>query len=350
MDAVVKQIQDKFGTAAIKPLDGYAPSHNAGFITTGSFSVDYVIGRPGLPLGRIVEIFGPFSSGKSTIAASCIASFQRNGGKAIIIDSEHSYSPEWTRTFGIDPKELLLMEPSDIQAMFEQVAYLCNTIADAQSTVPVLVVIDSISAFPTPEELEFLKDGSKKDPSRALGLHARYCAKGFRILSNLIWDCNVSVLCISQLKDNPMMPYQRSKLGGAAVDFHAAIQLQTSKAGKDEKSITTKLRCQKNKMASPFKETLFTIVFGEGINDNHTFVHAGIAAGLIRTKGGGWCTHVESGESFRYAEVVTKHGVEILKHYFPTLLPKAAEEASQIPTESAPPVQTSVEAITPNEV
>lgn len=332
MEDIVSDVQKKFGTDAIRPLSDYQADHDAGFITSGCFSMDWVVGRPGIPLGRIVEIYGPYSSGKSTIAASCLASCQRNGGATYLVDSEHSYSDEWARTFGLDTAKLYLMDPDHLKAMFEQIAFLCKTIVERGITQPSLIVIDSVSAFPVPEELEFLEGGKEKDASKAMGLHARYCAKGFRILSNLIWDSKVAIICVSQLKDNPMMPYAKSKLGGAAVDFHAAVQLQTNRTHKDEQSITVRLRCQKNKVAPPFRETMFDVIFNHGIDDSYAIAQAGVALGLITIKGSGWCTHVPTGASFRQKDIVEQYGLEIVSKVFPELVPPDAESPTSEPS------------------
>jgi recombination protein RecA len=349
----VQQVQAKFGADAIQSMHVYGSPEKLTFMSSGSFAVDYVIGRPGIPCGRITEIFGPFSSGKSTILATIIANFQRRGGHALIMDGEHSYSPQWVTQLGVNADTLYVGQPSTLQDMFEQTAYACKHIVESGDPAPVLIGIDSLSSFPTKEELGFMDDektGKKKeaDPSRAIGLHARYVAKGLRVLSDLIWKSKVALVFISQLKDNPMNPYQNSKIGGAAVDFHAVLQLKTSKMGKDEKSISVRLRCEKNKVAFPFRETQFDINFGQGIDDTYTFMKVGIEKGLIQQQSGGWYTVVATGQRGRAADILQYVARDIYFATFPELAPPPPPPVEVV----APPSDTEVptETVVPTEI
>ena len=333
MDEIIAGVKKKYGEDAIVYLGSDSRlAHSLGFVSTGSFSVDYVIGRPGLPLGRVVEIYGPFSSGKSSIVASCVGSFQANGGKAVLFDGEHSFTPDWVKLFGVDPKKLLVCQPPNIHIMFEQAAYICDGLRRAAADEPVLIALDSLSAFPTPEELEFLeekKPGAKEKARFTMALHARYCAKGLRVLTNLIWDSKVTLLVVSQLKDNPMNPYGGFKIGGEATNFHAAVQLKTIKQQKFTDKIRVKIRAEKNKVSPPFKEAILDIVFGQGIDDSHTFAHVAVDIGLVKQKGGGW--YESEGKSFRMEDLVSKVGREVYKATFPELFPD--EPVTEVITE-----------------
>lgn len=326
--SLIQDVQKRFGADAIMSMSAYGSTEKLTFVSSGSFSVDYVIGRPGIPCGRIIEIYGPFSSGKSTIVATMLASFQNNGGHAIVVDSEHSYSAEWVSALGVKTDQLHVMQPPHLQAMFEQVAFLCSRIVESQVTVPVIIAVDSLSSFPTAEEIEFLEDKKashdKKDPGRAIGLHARYCAKGLRILSDLIWKSNVAIVFVSQQKDNPMQLWGGgiSKLGGAAVDFHAVVQLRTSKIKKEPTHIEVKLRCDKNKIAPPFKETQLSIVFGQGIDDTDTFIKAGLEKGIITAQQAGWYVNAATGAKARASDMVPQIAQQVYYAVFPEKAPK----------------------------
>jgi len=335
MEDILTGIQEKFGKDAAFYLS--SPErlvHDLGFVSTGSFSVDYVIGRPGIPLGRVTEIFGPYSSCKSSIVASIIGQCQARGGSAFLFDGEHSFTPDWVKLFNVDPERLILLQPLSIKDMFEQAAYICQAIRDSHSDKPFIVAIDSLSSFPTPEELEIL-DPKYKEEGKAhfqMGLHARYVAKGLRILSNLIWDARVALLVVSQLKDNPMNPYSGFKLGGEACNFHAALQLKTVKLQKSETKIKVRIKAEKNKLSPPFREAVFEFVFGQGIDDSLTFAEVAEELKLVTKKGGGW--YEMNGQNFRAEDLISQVGRAVYKHVFPELFPL------EVVAVTTPPVET----------
>jgi len=329
IDSMVDEFRRKFGEDAIFHLND-RPVSKGSFISTGSFSVDYVVGRPGLPLGRLTEIYGPFSSGKSSVVASLIGSCQARGGKAVLFDGEHSFTPQWVDTFKVQNDKLLVAQPATIRDMFEQAAYLADNISKSSFEGPVVLAIDSLSSFPTPEELEFLnaKDDDKRgDRPGSLGLHARYFSKGLRVLSNLVWNSQICLVVVSQLKENPMNPYQGFKIGGQATNFHAAVQLKTSKVGKHEDRIRVKVTAVKNKVAPPFRSATYDIVFGQGIDDSLCFAKVGMDLGLVKKKGAGWYD-IGDGKGIRAETIIEKIGLEIYKQTF----------AESSPTSATPPI------------
>ena len=276
--------RSKFGKESIMFLNDLSqPENIPGYISTGSFAIDYIIGHPGLPMGRITEISGFFSSGKSTVAASCIGQCQRNGGVAILFDTEHSYVPQWTEVFNVQPERLILPQSYSLQEVCDHLVFLATKVRESNPKNGVLIVWDSVAATPTQEEI----DGEISDYT--VGLHARLISKALRKLTNIIWDQKIAVLFINQLKERPIASFGKSygKIGGHAINYHAAVQIELTRSQAASDGITVKVTAVKNKIAVPFKRSVFRIDFEKGIDDTDFVVQLAIDQGIV-SKSGGW--------------------------------------------------------------
>jgi len=303
MDEMFKRFKKEFGADAIfRGDDKGNPASIDDFIPTETFILEYVIGRPGLPLGRLTEVFGHFSTGKSSICAAVMGAITRAGHIGVLMDTEHAWSSAWMEMYGIKTDNLLIAQPKTVQQLFEQTAFLCN---DAKTLIKkpqaLIIVVDSVSAVPTAEEVEGDKEG--------MAMHAKLTSKGFRVLTNLLWENRVSIICVSQLKDNPMQPFSNSKLGGSALDFHAAVQIKMVRMQKTDTHLRLKMTAVKNKVARPFREVVFDLKFATGIDPTLPILQAGTEYKLIDEASGGWYTI--GGKSYRAEEAaeLIKKGV-----------------------------------------
>jgi len=307
MEDLVNKFCKKFGEGSLKFLTDESEMFSSpeAFVPTGLLPVDYVLGRYGVPLGRIIEIFGYESVGKSAILASALGMCQRLGGIAILADTEHSYSDDWSCLFGIDPGKLLIFQPDHLQELGEQLVFLCNELREQNPDVPVLIGIDSLAATPVLEEVD--EDLSDK----ATALHARVLSQILRKVTDLIWERKVALIWINQQKERPMMgPYSGggiAKIGGHALDFHAAIQLQLKrkqllKEGNEIVGITIQITGVKNKVGRPFRSAEVDYFFNTGFDDSAFVLDLGSSLGLWKKKGGGWY-EFRDGSTFRSSDI-----------------------------------------------
>jgi recombination protein RecA len=306
IEATVKAFVKKFGDGTACTLTKmFAPENVKGFVPTGNLAIDWVIGRPGFPLGRISEIAGPFSSGKSSIVAQAIGAAQKQGIVCVLADTEHSYDSSWSTRFGVDPEHLILLQPQHLEALFDEIHFIIEVVKEGKDPTPMFIVADSVSATPASAELE-MEDSTG---SQARGLHARIISQGLRKLSNLIWNERVALLFISQLKDNPGIMYgtNKSKIGGHAIDFHAGLLLETRKLaqkkgdGETEKIIgqTIQVHSTKNKFVPPFRTRTFDLFFDSGIRPKEialSFLSDPELLGRVKA-GGGWYEY--GGQKYR---------------------------------------------------
>ena len=300
IEKVVKELNKQFGDYAVQTLENKLNDGQIrGFVPTGNLALDYIIGRRGIPLGRISEIAGRPGSGKSSIVANIIGSAQKVGVICILIDTEHSYSPDWSRRFSVNPERLILLEPPNLERVFDYSAAAVKQIKDEQSDVPVFIAIDSVSASPTSAELE--QEDSSASKQRAE--HAKIISQGLRKLTNMIWNENVSLLFVSQLKDNPGGGYgqTKSKLGGSAIEFHSGLQLEVArnnfiKNGPNTLGIVIRAKSIKNKFVPPFRERLFDLYYEDGFHPKEIALDfaSDESIGLIKVSRNGW---YEWGES-----------------------------------------------------
>lgn len=310
IERTVKEFTKKFGEGRACTLTKmFSPENVKGFVPTGNLAIDWVIGRPGFPLGRISEIAGPFSSGKSSIVAQAIGAAQKQGIVCALADTEHSYDSSWSRRFGVDPEHLILLQPQHLEALFDEILYLIEIVKDSKDPTPMFIVADSVSATPASAELE-MEDSTG---SQARGLHARIISQGLRKLSNLIWNESVALLFVSQLKDNPGIMYgtNKSKIGGHAIDFHAGLLLETRKLaqkkgeGETERIIgqTIQVHSTKNKFVPPFRTRTFDLFFESGIRPKEialSFLSDPDLLGRIKAAGG-WYEY--AGKKYRKDEL-----------------------------------------------
>lgn len=313
INKIVKEMEKKFDPGTATTLTGmFTPEKVKGFVPTGNLAVDYVIGRTGIPLGRISEIAGPYSSGKSSMVAAIIGAAQKQGVVCILIDTEHSYESNWSRMYGVDPEHLILIEPKHLEGLFDRLRAVIGIIRKEEDNTPIFIAVDSLSATPTSGELE--EEDSTSGKQRAA--HAKLIAEGLRKISNEVFNQNVSLLFVSQLKDDPGMMYgaNKHKLGGHAVEFHAGLMLEVRRTGYIKvKDVTVgqhvSVTAIKNKFVPPFRKAMFDLYFNEGIRPKEIMVEFLSDEELLGDKAlikksGGWYEY--EGSKFRKEDIAEK--------------------------------------------
>jgi recombination protein RecA len=292
IDKVVKQLDKKF-EAKIKTLEDKKDANSgvAGFVATNNLAVDFVIGRRGLPIGRIVEVSGQSGSGKSSYIASMIGAAQARGITCALIDAENSYDPSWARRFNVDTDSLILIEPSTLEESFDMTRGVIKAFREESQTEPIFVAYDSVSAIPTNAELE-QEDSSA---SSAQAEHARIISRELRKIGGLVKDQNVCLTFVSQLKVNPRStPWadNESIIGGSAIKFHAGLRLRLAKIktlkdkDKPPHGITIQVTALKNKFTSPYKVSTFDLYFEEGFKPKEILLDFMVETDMIKEKAG----------------------------------------------------------------
>jgi len=281
VDATVSQIEKQFGKGAIMRL-GSGTIEAVPVISTGSLGLDLALGTGGLPRGRMVEVYGPESSGKTTLALHLVAEAQRQGGICAFIDAEHALDVGYARKLGVRTDDLLLAQPDCGEQALEIVDML------VKSSAVDIVVIDSVAALVPRAELE----GDMGDAH--VGLQARLMSQALRKLTGTCSRSKTLVLFINQLrmKIGVMFGSPETTTGGNALKFYATVRLDIRRIGalKDGERVVgnrTRVKVVKNKLASPFRETEFDVRYGEGISQHGEIVDLGVEAGLIE-KSGSW--------------------------------------------------------------
>ncbi len=281
LDAALQQIERNFGKGSIMRL-GQGKVVEIETVPTGSLGLDIALGIGGLPRGRIVEIYGPESSGKTTLALHCIAESQKKGGVCGFIDAEHALDPIYARKLGVDLDNLLISQPD----AGEQALEIADTLV--RSGALDVVVIDSVAALTPKAELE----GEMGDSLP--GLQARLMSQALRKLTASISKSKTMVIFINQirLKIGVMFGNPETTTGGNALKFYASVRLDIRRIGaiKDRDEVTgnqTRVKVVKNKMAPPFKEVEFDIMYGEGVSKVGELVDLGVKAGVVE-KSGSW--------------------------------------------------------------
>ena len=281
IDAALSQIERAFGKGSIMKL-GSREKIDVEVISTGSISLDIALGINGLPRGRIIEVFGPESSGKTTLALHAVAAAQKTGGTCAFIDAEHALDPGYARKLGVNIDELLISQPDGGEQALEIVDTLVRS-----GAVDVLV-IDSVAALVPKAELE----GEMGDSH--VGLQARLMSQALRKLTSSISKSNCIVIFINQIrmKIGVMYGSPETTTGGNALKFYASIRLDIRRIGaiKDRETVTgnqTRVKVVKNKMAPPFRVIEFDIMYGEGISRTGELVDLGVAANIVE-KSGAW--------------------------------------------------------------
>jgi recombination protein RecA len=284
LGATLSQIEKQFGKGSVIRLGGQ-PVQAVPAISTGSISVDYALGIGGFPRGRISEIFGPESSGKTTVALQVVAEAQKVGGMAAYIDVEHALDPEYARKLGVDVDNLLVSQPD----YGEQALEITNALITSGS-IDVLVV-DSVAALVPKAEL----DGEMGDSF--MGVHARLMSQAMRKLTGIVSKSNTCLIFINQIREKigVMFGNPETTTGGRALKFYSSVRADIRRiaAIKDGDVVTgnrTKIKIVKNKMAPPFREAEFDIIYGEGISKEGDLIDLGVAHNLIE-KSGAWYSY-----------------------------------------------------------
>ena len=285
LDAALSQIEKAFGKGSIMRLGQNNSVADIEAISTGSIGIDIALGIGGMPRGRIVEIYGPESSGKTTLALSVIAQAQKKGGTCAFIDAEHALDPAYAKKIGVDLENLLISQPD----AGEQAPEITDTLVRS-GAIDVLVV-DSVAALVPKAELE----GEMGD--QHMGLHARLMSQALRKLTATVSRSNTLVIFINQIrmKIGVMFGSPETTTGGNALKFYASVRIDIRSIGKikDKEDIIgtqTRVKIVKNKVAPPFKTVDFDIMYGEGISKTGELIDLGMKAGLVE-KAGAWFSY-----------------------------------------------------------
>ena len=285
LDAALSQIERAFGKGSIMKLGKNDRSMDVDTVSTGSLSLDIALGIGGLPRGRVVEIYGPESSGKTTLALHCLAEAQKKGGICAFIDAEHALDPIYARKLGVNVDELLISQPDT----GEQALEIADTLVRS-GAIDVLVV-DSVAALVPRAELE----GEMGD--QLPGLQARLMSQALRKLTASINKSNTMVIFINQIrmKIGVMYGSPETTTGGNALKFYASVRLDIRRIGviKERDEVVgnqTRVKVVKNKLAPPFKQVEFDIMYGEGISKVGEIIDLGVKAGVVE-KSGAWYSY-----------------------------------------------------------
>lgn len=309
IESTIRDIQTKYGEGAIMKL-GEKPKVNIGSISTGSLGLDYALGVGGLPQGRIVEIFGPESSGKTTLTLHVIAEAQKKGGVCAFIDAEHALDPEYAKKLGVNINELLVSQPDTGEQALEITESL------VRSGKVDVVVIDSVAALTPKDEIE------GEMGAHHVGKQARLMSQALRKLTAITAKSKTIVIFINQIRMQigVMFGNPETTPGGKALKFYTSVRLDirriaSIKKGEDVVGARTRVKVVKNKVAAPFKMTEFDIIYNEGISREGEIIALGEKFGLM----------TKSGTSYSYGEVKLGRGYDATRTFLKEN-PKIANE------------------------
>jgi recombination protein RecA len=285
LESALQQIERQFGKGSIMKLGDNNPALEIEATSTGSLGLDIALGIGGLPKGRIIEVYGPESSGKTTLTLHVVAEEQKKGGVCAFVDAEHALDPLYAKKLGVNLDELLISQPDTGEQALEIVDTLVRSGAVS------LIVIDSVAALTPKAELE----GDMGDAT--VGAQARLMSQAMRKLTASIGRSNCMVIFINQIrmKIGVMFGSPETTTGGNALKFYASVRLDIRRIGaiKDREEVvgnTTRVKVVKNKVAPPFKQVEFDIMYGEGISKTGELVDIGVKAGVVE-KSGAWYSY-----------------------------------------------------------
>jgi recombination protein RecA len=331
LQMALAQIEKQFGKGSVMKLGEKAANQVVPIISTTSIGLDIALGIGGLPRGRVVEIYGPESSGKTTVALHVIAEAQRNGGNAAFIDAEHALDPSYAKALGVDIENLIVSQPDT----GEQALEICEALV--RSGAVDIVVIDSVAALVPRAEIE----GEMGDSH--VGLQARLMSQALRKLTGSINKSKTTAVFINQLREKVgvMFGSPETTSGGRALKFYASIRLdvrriETLKQGQEMIGNRTRVKVVKNKMAPPFKTAEFDIMYGEGISREGDILDVGSSVNIVN-KSGAWYAYNDEklGQGRENAKQFLKENPEIcreiewkIREHF-NLIPKTVEAAPE---------------------
>jgi recombination protein RecA len=332
LSAALGQIEKQFGKGAVMRMGDNAAAKGIDVISTGSLGIDIALGIGGLPKGRVVEIYGPESSGKTTLTLQVIAECQKLGGTAAFVDAEHALDPTYAKALGVDVDNLLVSQPDNGEQALEITDMLVRS-----NSVDVIVV-DSVAALTPRAEIE----GDMGDSH--MGLQARLMSQALRKLTANIQRANTLVIFINQIrmKIGVMFGNPETTTGGNALKFYASVRLEIRrigaiKQGDEILGNETRVKVVKNKVAPPFKKAEFEIIYGKGISKTGELIDLGVAAGLV-DKSGSWYAHAgekigqgkENAKKYlvEHPEAAESLEAQLRAKYLSDNAPDAAEDAA----------------------
>ena len=307
LDAALGQIEKQFGKGSVMKLGDSGKNMNVQTVPTGSLSLDIALGLGGVPRGRIIEIYGPESSGKTTVALHMVAEVQKRGGIAGFVDAEHALDPAYAKNIGVDIDELYISQPDN----GEQALEITETMV--RSGAMDIIIVDSVAALVPKAEIE----GDMGDSH--MGLQARLMSQALRKLTGVVSKSNCIVIFINQLREKigVMFGNPETTTGGRALKFYASVRMdvrrtETIKQGGEVIGNRTRVKVVKNKVAPPFKEAEFDIMFGKGISKESDILDLAVNLGIIQTSGA-WFAYNDGkiGQGRENAKIFLRENPEI---------------------------------------